>query len=210
MKLLRKLVSLLGHLVTGHSSRRRKKRRGRKIKRTARKTKRDRLGRAISSRRVSRRIKEPRRKKPVSRPGRKKVLSPRKKSTPSKIASGNKRRLPTKKKAIAPKDRQGVQRPAFVHPEKVPVRNKDLNDKGLFVGDITHYFSKIMVCVLAVKGCPLTVGQKIRIQGKANRFVQDVKSLQVESVDVRQAKKGQLVGLKVDQPVKEGDRVYLI
>ena len=83
------------------------------------------------------------------------------------------------------------------------------NPFGVYVGDISHFFPKIMVCVLEVKGQRLALGDKMLVVRKdAVIFSQDVQSLQVESIDVAVAKKGQLVGLKVKQAVKEGDQVY--
>lgn len=64
-----------------------------------------------------------------------------------------------------------------------------------------------MVCVVQADR-PFTVGEKVRIQGGTRHFEQTVDSLQVESVNVKRAKKGQLVGLKVRQACREGDLIY--
>jgi len=79
---------------------------------------------------------------------------------------------------------------------------------GVLVGEITHYFTKIQVCVLKVTGKTLLINDRIFIRGKSTDFQQTVRSMQVESLDVKVAKKGQLVGLKVDKIVKIGDKVY--
>ena len=75
------------------------------------------------------------------------------------------------------------------------------------IGAITHYFSRIQVVVVKLTK-DLKVGEKIRIKGRSTNFVQRVRSLQIESVDVKAAKKGDLVGLKVDKIAKEGDMVF--
>jgi len=75
------------------------------------------------------------------------------------------------------------------------------------IGAITHYFSRIQVVVIKLTK-ELKVGDKIRIKGNSTNFVQLVKSLQIESVDVKAAKKGELVGLKVEKNAKEGDLVF--
>lgn len=61
----------------------------------------------------------------------------------------------------------------------------------------------------------LAVGDKIRIYGpqapagrKSTDFTQTVRSMQIESVDVRSARSGQLIGLKVAYEAKAGDRLY--
>jgi len=77
------------------------------------------------------------------------------------------------------------------------------------VGKITHYFDKIGVAVVEVLS-PLKVGDQIKISGHDNEFTQEVTSMQVEHQQVEEAQKGQAVGMKVDQPVKEGDEVYKV
>jgi len=76
------------------------------------------------------------------------------------------------------------------------------------VGKITHYYNKIGVAVVELTGT-LKIGDRISIEGKSN-FEQVVNSMQIEKKDVSEATAGQAIGLKVDQPVKEGDKVYVI
>ena len=77
------------------------------------------------------------------------------------------------------------------------------------VGKITHYFDKIGVAVVEVLA-PIKVGDQIKISGHGNEFTQEVTSMQIEHQQVQEAQKGQTVGMKVDQPVKEGDEVYKV
>jgi len=79
---------------------------------------------------------------------------------------------------------------------------------GIRIGMVTHFFSRIQVIVLKMNKGKLMVGDQIHILGNTTDFVQKVQSLQIESVDVRTAKKGQLVGLKVSKKAKPGDRVF--
>jgi len=83
-------------------------------------------------------------------------------------------------------------------------------EQAVAVGEITHYFSKIEVCVIKVTKGEIHVGDKIQIKGAATDFSQTITSLQIESVNVNKARKGQLVGLKVSQKVKAGDKVYKV
>ena len=78
------------------------------------------------------------------------------------------------------------------------------------IGKITHYFDKISVAVLEVTDNPLAIGDKIKITGHDNDVEQEVASMQVEHKNVKKAAKGDIVGLKVEQPVKEGSEVYKI
>lgn len=77
------------------------------------------------------------------------------------------------------------------------------------VGKITHYYDKIGVAVMELSD-NLAEGETIRISGHGNEFTQTVSSMQVEHEDIKEAKKGDVVGLKVDQPVKEEDEVYKV
>lgn len=78
------------------------------------------------------------------------------------------------------------------------------------IGKITHYYDKIGVGVLEITGQPVKVGDTIKISGHDNEFTQTVSSMQIEHNAVEEVKKGDTVGLKIDQPVKKGDTVYLL
>lgn len=75
------------------------------------------------------------------------------------------------------------------------------------IGKIIHYFDKIGVAVIELTS-PLKVGDTITIEGHGNAFDQEVKSMQIENKPIESAKKGQSVGLKVGQAVKENDAVF--
>jgi putative protease len=77
------------------------------------------------------------------------------------------------------------------------------------VGKITHFFSKISVAVVELTA-PLSVGEKIRVQGPTTDFEQTVQSMQIEHANVTTATKGQSVGLKVNERVRENDTVYKV
>jgi hypothetical protein len=77
------------------------------------------------------------------------------------------------------------------------------------VGHISHFFDKIEVGIVELKA-PLQVGDTIHIQGHTTDFVQQVDSLQIEHRAVPAAKAGEAVGIKLGQPVREGDGVFLV
>ena len=77
------------------------------------------------------------------------------------------------------------------------------------VGKISHFFPKISVAVVELTA-PLKVGDKIEIGGKTEPFEQTVASMQVEHKELKEAKAGDSVGMKVDKPVKAGDEVFKI
>lgn len=78
------------------------------------------------------------------------------------------------------------------------------------VGKITHYFSNIGVAVIDLSD-GLKEGDEIRITGgESTDFNQAVDSMQVDHKEVKTAKKGDSVGLKVKEKVHEGYKVYKI
>ncbi len=79
--------------------------------------------------------------------------------------------------------------------------------KEQLIGEITHYFGKIDVGIIELKK-KLKVGEKIHIKGSTTDFEQEVKSIQIDHQDVKKAKKGDAIGIKVENKVREGDEVY--
>ena len=75
------------------------------------------------------------------------------------------------------------------------------------VGTITHYYGKIGVAIVKLSST-LKVGNRIKFENGAEAE-QTVDSMQIEHEQVEEAKKGDMVGLKVDQKVHEGATVYL-
>ena len=77
------------------------------------------------------------------------------------------------------------------------------------VGKIAHFYPKISVAVVEV-AAPIKTGDKISIEGHGKAFEQTVGSMQIEHEQVPVAKKGQSIGMKVAEEVKEGDLVYAV
>ena len=77
------------------------------------------------------------------------------------------------------------------------------------IGQVTHYYGKIGVAIVELTD-NLRVGDKIHIKGNTTDFEQEVNSIQIEHQNVPLAKKGSAIGLKVENKVREGDKVYLV
>lgn len=76
------------------------------------------------------------------------------------------------------------------------------------IGKVTHYFDHIKVGVIKLLA-PMKVGDEIRIMGgESTDFNQVVKSMQQDHKEIKAAKKGKSIGLKVKEKVREGYRVY--
>jgi putative protease len=76
------------------------------------------------------------------------------------------------------------------------------------VGVVKHYYDKIGVAVVEFTS-NVGTGDKIKfVRGGEDLFEQEVTSMQVEHEKVKSAKKGDIIGLKVDKEVKEGAEIY--
>ena len=75
------------------------------------------------------------------------------------------------------------------------------------IGKITHYYSKIGVGIIELVSS-LKVGDKIKIKGHSTEIEQNIDSMQIDHAEVSEAKKGDVIGLKVADKVREGDEVY--
>jgi putative protease len=77
------------------------------------------------------------------------------------------------------------------------------------IGKVTHFFDKISVAVLALAK-PLKAGETVHFLGHSTDFQQEVGSMQIEHKEVKSAKKGDDVALKVDKPVHPNDKVFKV
>ena len=75
------------------------------------------------------------------------------------------------------------------------------------VGRVSHFFTKINVAVVELTST-LSVGDRILIKGPTTNFEQPVNSMQIEHENVKVAKAGQSIGMKVEERVRENDTVY--
>ena len=77
------------------------------------------------------------------------------------------------------------------------------------VGDVIHYCDKIGVAIIRLAE-PVSCGDKIKfLRGGEDLFDQKIDSIQVEHQNVDTAKKGEEIGVKVAEKVKEGAEVFL-
>ena len=77
------------------------------------------------------------------------------------------------------------------------------------VGAVKHYYTNIGVAVIELTGA-LKVGDKIHIKGATSDFTQKVDSMQIEHKAVKEAKKGESIGLKVKEHTREHDKVFVV
>lgn len=76
------------------------------------------------------------------------------------------------------------------------------------VGEITHYFPHPEAAVVKLSGT-LKQGEAIRIVGGVDTdFEQKVTSMEFDHEKIKQAGKGDEIGLRVKEKVREGYKVY--
>ena len=107
--------------------------------------------------------------------------------------------MPAKKKTVKPKKK--------IVPKKKTVKSVKVVKKQKAIGAVTHFFGHIEVAIVKFK-IPMRVGTKVHFRGVTTDFEETIKSMQYEHKPVQIAKKGQEVGIKVGDKVREGDEVY--
>ena len=82
--------------------------------------------------------------------------------------------------------------------------------EGKLIGKVSHYFSKIGVAVIELSGS-LSKGDTVRIVGgEETDFEQTIDSMEMEHEKIEKAKKGDAIGTKVKEKVREGYKVFKI
>ncbi|TSC93239.1 MAG: hypothetical protein CEN91_276 [Candidatus Berkelbacteria bacterium Licking1014_85] len=76
-------------------------------------------------------------------------------------------------------------------------------------GKVTHYYSNLGVAVVEVADI-ISVGDKIKLKGATTDFEQTIESMQVDKNEVASAKTGDIIGLKVVEKVREGDKIIKV
>jgi len=77
------------------------------------------------------------------------------------------------------------------------------------IGKVSDFFARPVVAGIELTG-PLNVGDKIHIEGHTTDMELTIQSMQINNVDVKAAKAGDSVGIKVSDRVRRGDTVYKV
>ena len=81
--------------------------------------------------------------------------------------------------------------------------------KEIEIGSVADYFAHISVVALDLTG-NLEVGDTLHFKGHTTDFTQEIKSMQIDNESVEKAGKGDSVGIKVKDRVREHDTVYKV
>jgi putative protease len=75
------------------------------------------------------------------------------------------------------------------------------------IGEVIHYYNKIKVAVVKFyKTIP--IGIKVKFHGKTTNFTQNISSIQFDHKELAEAPNGKEVGIKVNEKVREGDKIF--
>jgi putative protease len=77
------------------------------------------------------------------------------------------------------------------------------------VGVVRDYFRKVSVAAVEVTRGTIRAGDTLRFLGHTTDLVQRIESMQASHQDILEANKGDFVGIKVTDRVREGDLVYI-
>lgn len=75
------------------------------------------------------------------------------------------------------------------------------------IGEVSNYFEHVNAVAIKLKGS-LKVGDTIQIKGGEIDFEQKVESMQLAHKPVDKAKKGDEIGILVNQKVRKGYKVF--
>ncbi len=77
------------------------------------------------------------------------------------------------------------------------------------IGKVSDFFARPVVAGIQLTAS-LKLGDRIHIKGHTTDIECTVESMQINNVDVKEAKAGDAVGIKVSDRVRRGDAVYRV
>lgn len=77
------------------------------------------------------------------------------------------------------------------------------------IGKVSDFFKKPVVAGIELTA-PLKVGDKVHIKGHTTDQELTIQSMQIDNRDVKEAKAGDSVGIKISDRARQGDTVYKV
>jgi len=78
------------------------------------------------------------------------------------------------------------------------------------VAVIVKFFAKPSVAALEVTNGTIRKGDLMKYKGHTTDFTEEISSMEIENQSVDEVKAGGLVGVRVKERVREGDKVYKV
>ncbi len=113
---------------------------------------------------------------------------------------------PLHKKSMKKKIKKNVRKVAKKKAVKKIVAKPKLAKK---LGEVTHFYGGISVAIIKCTAI-LKVGQKVRVKGATTDFICTIESMQYEHAPLKASQKGQEVGVKVRDKVRQGDEIFFV
>ena len=82
--------------------------------------------------------------------------------------------------------------------------------KEVEIGKVEDYYNQIGVVAIEVTGDHVAVGDTVHFHGHTTDFTQTVNSMQIGHNPVQEAHKGDEIGIKVRERVRNHDRVFRV
>jgi selenocysteine-specific translation elongation factor len=77
------------------------------------------------------------------------------------------------------------------------------------IGQVSDFFARPVVAGIELTGT-LKLGDKIHIKGHTTDIELNVDSMQINNVNVQEARAGDSIGIKVTDRVRRGDTIYKV
>lgn len=127
----------------------------------------------------------------------------KKKSAPKKVKKAAKKKVKKVARAKGKSAKKVKVAVVTAPPTYVPAANE------VSLGVVEDYFGHISVLALTIKES-LNIGDTIHVHGHTTDITQKVDSMQINHVAVLNAKKGDSIGIKVNDKCRKGDKVFRV
>ena len=78
------------------------------------------------------------------------------------------------------------------------------------VGGVVKFFAKPSVAAIQVTAGSIKKGDVLKFKGHTTDFTDTVASIEIDNKSVDEAPTGSMIGIKVKDRVREGDKVYKV
>ncbi len=85
-----------------------------------------------------------------------------------------------------------------------------MGEKEIEVAYVTDYFAHVGVVALKVTEDGIRIGDVLHFKGHTTDTIVEVSSMQIEHLEVKDAKVGDDVGIKVNERIRVHDKVFKV
>ena len=89
-------------------------------------------------------------------------------------------------------------------------RESVMTNREIEVAHVEDFFNEISVAALKITAGTLRIGDVLHFKGHTTDLLQEVSSMQVDHNQVKRAEKGDVVGIKVLERVRQHDKVFKV